>query len=136
MLILRESQIAVLERAALEQFGRRVVREIRRDHAELFDAMPEPRVAAWLKLALDRSQRYGITVRRDLRTYVTLCFVIGPCFDEYPLFQDWLTCEAVPMSRRLDLILDRASAEDWARAARQPGSGDAEAPENHEDGTC
>jgi hypothetical protein len=117
MLVIREEQMEAFERSQYEAFGWQVVGELSRALPRVMAAFSRRETEALLETALDKARRYRVRKRRDVRTFIYLSFVIGPHFDAYHLFRDWITRETLSMSRRLDLIVHRASVEDWERAA-------------------
>jgi hypothetical protein len=62
-----------------------------------------------------RARSYQISHESALAGFVALMFEAAPNFDSYPPMQRTLQDENTPPNSRVDLLLDQASEEDWAK---------------------
>ena len=114
MLVIRETQMAVFEQAAVRNFENRLLEHVEKffpKHREIQGEEPARRV---IRLGIERAEPYGLVSERDLHLYVGLMFMLGGYFDQDPQLpwaaQMLADENIVDPSTRVDLLHDRAMA--------------------------
>jgi hypothetical protein len=77
---LRDEQMDLFRRDAMERFIERMVVLLKREHMK--DVATWPSVEAAVREAIPRAESYGITSEDDLERFLHLMAVLGPKFDE------------------------------------------------------
>ena len=113
MISLTGEQMAALTRPQQKLFGLRVVAALQEDSPQTVLGLTNAEVDHRLDLALSHAQRCEMTHARDLRSFIRLCFVVGPNFSTYAPFRDLLATG----TDRLNEMFDTALPEDWDRVA-------------------
>jgi hypothetical protein len=90
---------------------------------ELSDAEIERRV----RLALPRARSHGFSTPEPATAYVTLMFLVSPCFDQHPAIGAALGTLAGDGAVRLRTLFTKTRESDWEEAAAL-GGWDALAP--------
>lgn len=109
--------MAILEHAVRERFGREVIHSIRQASPHYVQGLTSAEIDNRLATALRKADRYEFQLKRDLRAFIRLCFVVGPNFDEYPPFQALINSPKTPPHLRITRLFDGAKTEDWNKAA-------------------
>ena len=113
MLTIRQEQLQVLDRGMRLRFGWSVVSTLREDSPHVLQGLSGAEVYGRLESALDHANEFEITLARDLRSFIRLCFLVGPDFSTYPPFSDLLT----PPDGAVSDLFDLAAPEDWEKVA-------------------
>ena len=114
MLVMRETQMATFEQAAIHNFENRLLEHLKEffpRHCEIFG---EEQVRKVIRLGIERAEQYELVSERDLHLYVGLMFMLGSYFDQDPQLP-WaakiLKDENIAdPSDRIDQLHDRAMA--------------------------
>jgi hypothetical protein len=105
-------------RLALKQrFARKTAELLRQNY---WDAVTDYSVEELRSLALDginRAEVYNLEYDRDVACFISLLFLVGWHFDEYPLFQAILADPALPHQEKISCLLEVAHDDDWITAA-------------------
>jgi hypothetical protein len=110
----------VLQQQAEINFVGYVARQLRNNHAEAVKDVPEDKLYKRVEYGIQHAREYGLTRKNNLRTFVTLMFVIAPGFDRSPAFRRHLTAENVPPNERMDVLLGEISEADCNNARQDP----------------
>lgn len=116
MLRIRKGQLDALREDVKRRFILQLITELKTDHSHVLAQMSDADIDKRVDIALHKCKKYEIRTRRDIRTFVRLCFVISINFDQYPLFRKWLGDTSLPIERRLDLLVYYATPQDWRAA--------------------
>jgi pSer/pThr/pTyr-binding forkhead associated (FHA) protein len=114
--ILRDEQLAVLERAAIKDFILRMESFIRDNHPEAVEGMKEETVRRRLVFGMRRAKTYGLTQENAVTAFVTLMFVIAPNFDEQPNINKVLRDDKLSPDERVIALTKETRAEHWDQA--------------------
>lgn len=119
MLIIREAQMAALERSGRERFGKEVVSNLRESSPHSIQGLGTSEIDERLAGALKKAERYQLRTDRDLRAFIRLSFVVGPNFDDYPPLRALLDTPPteIPSDNRMISLFQSATEQDWNRAA-------------------
>ncbi|MHC4742287.1 MAG: hypothetical protein ACYS8Z_10265 [Planctomycetota bacterium] len=120
MLKIRKEQMDVFQQQAEINFVRYVAKQLRGNHAEAVKSLSEDKLYRRVEYGIQRAREYGLTWKNNLRTFVTLMFVIAPDFDRSPAFRKYLTAENVPSNERIDVLLEEITEADWRNAVEDP----------------
>lgn len=118
MLKIRKEQMGVFEQQAEINFVDSVLKKLRTDYAELVKELPEDKLHKRVEYGIRCAREYGLTWKNNLRTYVTLMFVIAPDFDRFPAFEKFLTDESIPPNERIEVLLKETTDVDWQNAQK------------------
>jgi hypothetical protein len=123
MLKIRKEQMDVFQQQAEINFVHYVAKQLRKNHAEAVKDVPEDKLYKRVEYGIRCAREYGLTWKNNLRTFVTLMFVIAPEFDSYPVFHNYLTDDTIQPNDRMGIILDKTVGSDWSKA-RQASTND------------
>jgi hypothetical protein len=128
MLKIRKEQMSVFQQQAERNFIDSVVKQLRTDHVETVQDIPEDKLYKRVEYGTQRAREYGLTWENNLATFVILMFEIGPDFDKFPAFHKYLTDETVEPDERMEVLLSETTELDWEDA--QEGSDQTKWPED------
>jgi hypothetical protein len=130
MLTIRPEQMKVFKPVAEVSFVNRVVRYLRKNHADVFVKLPsskskfllkdipEETVREMVKQGIARARAHGMAGEAAIVGFVVLMFLFAPNFDEHPLIQRVLTDKATAPDSRIEMLRDKTTNENWV-AVRQ-----------------
>ena len=98
MLIIGDEQIDALQRIAMKDFERRMVRHLKDFFPEKTEHASEEQARAFIGHAISRAKEYGIVKERDVARYVILSTLFGAHFDSEKRYR-W----AKQILKRIDL---------------------------------
>jgi hypothetical protein len=128
MLTITDEQMAAFQRHEEADFINEILQYLWEEHSTLIEKRHDEVLKVMIQNGIKRARGYGLETKNNLTNFVAIMFQCAPNFDEYPSFQQILTSDSVPPESRLDLLLERASIEDW-KAAKQGYNGEAWFPE-------
>lgn len=108
------AQMDVFQQAAERRFIARLCSHLREAHADATAQESDERLAERTRIGVARARRHGMRREKTIALFVGLMFEFGPTFDEHPLASPVLSNEPLRPERRIDLLLQRLSDEDWA----------------------
>ena len=108
--------MSVFQQQAERNFIDSVVKQLRTDHAEVVQDIPEDKLYKRVEYGIQRAREYGLTWENNLATFVILMFEIGPGFDKFPAFSEYLTDKTVEPDERMDVLLSETTELDWENA--------------------
>jgi hypothetical protein len=124
---IRREQMKALRRGAISDLARRLAADLREKLGELLVLLPghavklaelQPnQIEAMVRVCLERGLDHGFENENALAKFTTLCFLLGPKFDELPAFQNVIDDHLTLLDRRLDEIYTRTTEKDWEEAA-------------------
>ena len=85
--------------------------------AELSDAEVERRI----RLGIARARAHGFSEPEATAAFVTLMFLVSPCFDRHANIAAALAATTGAQQERLRTLFQRTLEEDWDAAATQGG---------------
>lgn len=114
MLVIRETQMTVLEQAAVRTFESRMLEHLKEFFPKHCEILGEEQARRVIRLGIERAEQYGLASERDIHLYVGLMFMLGSYFDQDPQLP-WaakiLTDENIVYpSHRADQLHNRAMA--------------------------
>jgi predicted transcriptional regulator len=114
MLVIRETQMAAFEQAALRNFENRLLGHLEEFFPKHREVLGEEQMRKVIRLGIERAESYGLVSERDLHLYVGLMFMLGSYFDQDPQLP-WATKiltdeNIIDPSARADRLHDRAMA--------------------------
>ena len=115
--------MAVFQEQAERDFVVSVVHQLRTDHSEAVQGVPEEELTKRVVYGIKRAREYELSWQNNLATFVTLMCEIGPDFDLYPVFHEYLTDDSLPPDERIFALLEGATEADW-EDTRQASSED------------
>lgn len=117
-LIIRDKQIEAFELSLKNRFAKKVEEELRTEHTNYVDDLNDEELHEYVLAGIDRAKSYGLENDNDISAFVKLLFVIGWYFDEYPLFNEFLTYSDYEHYERMEYLFESATKEDWNEAAK------------------
>ncbi|HZS41424.1 MAG TPA: hypothetical protein VFF06_31560 [Polyangia bacterium] len=123
MLIIRREQMAIFERAAEEDFERRLMIAMRAHHPLAVRDRSDEELRAEVRVAIARARGHGFRHESTIADFVSLYFSVGARFDEYPPVRAILRDEVVPLEKRVRWLMLRLSKEEWSEARGAGGGG-------------
>ncbi len=116
MLTIRAARLDALDGVVLKRFGLTVVSSLRDESPQLIDGLSAEEVSFQLDAALGHARRLKISRARDLKSFIRLCFLVGPNFCTYAPFSDIsVSCETD--QGLVSTLFDVATPADWERVA-------------------
>ena len=125
MLKILPDQMLAFRPVADELLVERIVEHLRTAYADNSVHLPsrtlrlaeiaENDLKAMVQTGLAQARSYQITHESALAGFVAVMFEVAPNFDSYPLMQQILQDETTPPNARLDLLMERATEEDWEK---------------------
>jgi hypothetical protein len=94
------------------------VENLRTNHAAAVKDIPEDTLYKRVEYGIQRAREHGLSWKNNLNAFVTLMFEIGPDFDRFPAFKNFLTDEGVPPNERMELLLQETTDVDWQNAQK------------------
>jgi len=116
MLVIRDRQMARLDRFAEEEFITRLAAEIRESHGEQVEDFDQAELHEIVRTGVARARRHGLTYEDTIETFVSWMFEFAPNFDEQEHIKEMLADERLEPDERIDLIAEAATEEDWEQA--------------------
>jgi hypothetical protein len=123
MLKIFPEQMEAFSAVADELLLRRVVDHLREKYGDTVVQLPsgllivseigEDELKTIVGTGISRARCYGLSHESTLAAFIALMFEAAPNFDQYPLMQQILHDENIPANSRIDLLLSKASEEDW-----------------------
>lgn len=123
MLKIRSEQIRPFEQDAENAFIERVMSFLRENHADekvcfrgkksLVAELPENDLRTMVENGVARARSYGLTWKSSLISFVVLMFSVAPNFDRHLFVWGTLRDDNIPAERRIDVIIEQMSDEDW-----------------------
>ena len=112
MLVMRETQMATFEQAAVHNFENRLLEHLEEFFPKHCEILGEEQARKAIRLGIERAKQYDLVSERDLHLYVGLMFMLGSYFDQDPQLP-WaakiLTDENIVYPNdRADQLYDRA----------------------------
>jgi|SRR5581483_3273157 len=107
MLMIRQSQMAVLRDAILESFRRKLAEHLRANFPACAD-MSATELDAFVADGVARAAQYGITVERDICKFLNLMVVFGRDFDVKRPWAQEVLAQNTGARLRLNRIYARA----------------------------
>jgi len=89
-------------------------------HAGRLEGLSETDIDHRIQASLKRAESYGLTWGQSLTVFVSLAFIIGPAFDQYPAAQAILGDPGIRANEKPQALLRRISSEQWHDAAHRP----------------
>ena len=127
MLKIRSEQIRPFEEDAHDAFRDRVMSYVRKNHAgepvqyrgkqSAVAELAEEDLRMMVENGLARARSYGLTWKSSLISFVVLMFVVAPNFDRQRYVSGVLRDEKIPANRRVDIIVEQMTDEDWEKVA-------------------
>lgn len=84
MLVIRETQVTVLEQAVLRTFESRLLEHLKEFFPKHCEILGEEQVRKVIRLGIERAKQYGLVSERDIHLYLGLMFMLGSYFDQDP----------------------------------------------------
>lgn len=114
MLVMRETQMATFEQAAVHNFENRLLEHLEEFFPRHCEILGEEQARKVIRLGIERAKQYDFVSERDLHLYVGLMFMLGSYFDQDPQLP-WaariLKDESIVYPNdRIDRLHDRAMA--------------------------
>lgn len=117
MLMIRHEQMEAFNYNAREQVGRKVILDLKETAPHTVMGLSSAEMDARLATALEMAEKYTLREAPDLRSFIRLCFVVGPLFAEYPAAHDLLISAGPDKSRRMTPLFEGMKTDIWERAA-------------------
>ncbi len=102
MLVIREEQMEVFRKIALENFESEMVAHSQEVRPRLYKVLGEEQLRVALRQAMQRAEGYGFTNKGPVRFYIDLMFLYGSGFDtdpQYPALNKVLNASGDQMTR-------------------------------------
>ena len=114
MLVMRQTQMATFEQAAVHNFENRLLEHLREFFPKHCEILGDEQVRKVICLGIEQAKQYDLVSARDLYFYVGLMFMLGSYFDQDPQLP-WaariLKDENIVYSHdRIDRLHERAMA--------------------------
>lgn len=117
MLLIRDDQVVALAEASQRRFERRAVAHLRATVPARCEQLGPTAVLDSVRKAARKAAGYGLTLERQVFTYLNLMYVLGHSFDEeLPWARELFEDARLDPGARLELVLGRAR-----KATRQEG---------------
>ncbi len=119
MLVIRDAQIRAFERAARSRFLTWLEAHTRKYFAQQVTELEPRELRRWLRGAIHRAERFGITESADVTWYVHLELQLGPRFYDEPDLAwagEILRRTAVPGAAKLRAVSTALSEDDPSRS--------------------
>lgn len=117
-MIIRNKQMESFDLSLKNRFAKKIAGELRTDHAEYVNDLDDEELHEYVLIGIDRAKGYGLQYDKDIKAFVKLLFTVGWFFDEYPLFNEFLTYSDYQHYERMEYLFDSATEEDWEEASR------------------
>lgn len=116
-MIIRKNQFEAFDLSLKDRFAKTIEKELRTDHADSVDDLNDDELHDLVLAGIDRAKAYELEADKDIDAFVKLLFTIGWYFDEYPLFNEFLTYDDYEHYERLEYLFDSATDDDWEKAS-------------------
>lgn len=126
MLVIRPEQMKQFIASDDADFAARLAGVLRQQLGGLLVLFPERNVPlselkhsvldVIIRRGMCRARAYGLESERSRSQFITLRFMLGPRFDEFPPFRKVLTDKSIPATQLLDEIYTRTTEQDWVQA--------------------
>ena len=120
---IRAEQMKAFQPVADANFIKRLVAQLRREHAETavmlpgsvstVKQLPDETLQQLVAGGIERARAYGLSYESALAAFVVIMFEAAPNFDRHPLIQRHLKDEKTPPNERVDQLLEEATEENW-----------------------
>lgn len=117
-IIIRSKQIETFDLSLKNKFAKKIEDELRTEHADSVDDLNDEELHEYVLAGIDRAKGYRLEDDRDIKAFVKLLFTIGWYFDEYQLFNEFLTYDDYEHYERMEYLFESATDEDWDEAAK------------------
>jgi len=115
--VIRDEQLAELNRAAIKDFVLRMETFIRENHPKAVEGLDDETLRRRLIYGLRRAKSYGLTRENTLTAFVALMFSVGPNFDEQPSIRQLLRNDKLSPDDRIQTLAE-LPGEEWKQAVR------------------
>lgn len=117
MLIIRQSQMDILQEHAEEDFVRRVMAHLReKQDAETYQ-LNDQQLRERVKFGIEKARGYDLTWEEPIAFFVQLMFAVSPIFDEQENIRDILDAPYDEPNEKMDYLVKYTTDEDWDEAA-------------------
>jgi hypothetical protein len=82
-------------------------------HTCTIEEVPSDILRQMIQNGINRARNYGLTWESTLFGFVWLMFDVAPNFDNHPLIRRILASDIQPEDRRIDLLWEQISDENW-----------------------
>jgi hypothetical protein len=123
MLVIRDVQFEVFQKAASESFKQRVLAHFQECCPEEIERRGESAIRVFIDDAVFRARRYGVETEFDVMRFIDHQLVLGDHFDadsRLPWASRILTAPDLPGSTKMDILSARTERE---LASRKPSMG-------------
>jgi hypothetical protein len=117
-LLIRDNQFNAFEVSLKSRFAKKIEEELRTEYTDYVDDLNDEELHEYVLEGIDRAKSYGLEEDKDIKAFVNLLFVVGWYFDEYPLFNEFLTYDDYEHYERMEYLFDAATDEDWDEASK------------------
>jgi len=110
MLVIRKEQMRVLNEYARNNFEKRAVDYVAREHPEQFAEMAESYTRTLVRFGIGKASKYDIHAEDDILRFIGLMVTIDPGFDdldEMAWAREILDEEAFDGSEKMELIYEQ-----------------------------
>ena len=115
---IRNSQMAVFDSGAEEQFVQRLMEYFRKSEPSAGPPVSDGTLQKMMETGVKRARSHGIDWEASIAAYIALMFQIAPNFDETTEFRQVLDDPSVPPNQRIDLIAHRVPQSAYVEAAK------------------
>jgi hypothetical protein len=98
-----------------------IVDHLCEEQAEAIGELSDAEIERRVRLALPRARAHGFTAPEAATAYVTLMFLVSPCFDRHPAIAAALAALTGDGSARLRALFTQTTESDWDAAAQLGG---------------
>ncbi len=90
---------------------------LRNEHSYLVQHISKEILEQRVLYGIRKGRKYRLDTVADLAGFVGLLFEIAPNFDQHPSIQSLLTNFEIPPEKKLDILVDQISEEEWEEAS-------------------
>lgn len=116
MLIIRQEQMAIFNRAQTPQLCFHICEFLRSEFAADLEAVSDAELLRRVMDGYRRASRYGFERRDSIAGYIVLLLMVGSRFDEHPRIREILEQKHVPPDVRFAYLEQAVSKEQWEEA--------------------
>ncbi len=123
-MLIRAEQMSVFERAAEDNFVRRIAAHLLENYVPAIVRLPDVEPAtvgelppeklhSLVEVSVERARRYGLTYESSIAAFSALMFEVAPNFDSHRLIKMLLNDENIEPEARLNELLKVLNEKNW-----------------------
>ncbi|MCS7024963.1 MAG: hypothetical protein NZV14_09180 [Bryobacteraceae bacterium] len=113
---LRPEHLEAMAKPADAVLVSEICEHLRQTQAGAVGALSADTLKARVEVGIVRARTHGLRSERAIREFVAYMFAVAPNFDEHATVRQTLADSSIEADRRLELLRERMSPEDWKAA--------------------